>query len=314
MGMRINGENFISNYCSLEILKYVSVNLNKVSYEEIYKFIFNSFQYIPVPIAKIAKNSKVDRVRPNTKNKLFRNIQELSYIKDTSKIKTFGRANKLGQAMFYGCLTGEIEINRLTALSETCDYIFDDDIVDFKGKHFTLSRWNVEKDLLVVEIVFSDEAIANNRYVKNNYQKQLEFLKEQNLTEEYFHIEFMRFISNEFAKKINNDYEYMISVAFTNVVMNKQKNVAGIAYPSVKTEFKGSNVVLFPNKVDDSLSFEICNTIVVYKNKKKVVVPFGKYKSKSVNDLGNIHWSNMDKKLLTRKYIIMRQLIDYNNH
>lgn len=302
------------NYLSLTILEYVSTKLKDVTYEEVYSFLENNFEYIPAPIAKVSKGAKIDRVRPNNNKPLFKNINELSYISDQDVIKNrltyFGRANAPHQPMFYGCLTSVIEYNRLTAISETCNYIYDESYKNIKGENFTLSRWNVKEDFLVVEIVFSDEAMKNNRYVIQSFEKQSNFLAQQYPhLDRKFNLDFLTFISNQFAKKVNNDYEYMISVAYTNLVMQLNPEVCGFTYPSVKTEYKGANIVLSPKTVDVYLEPEITSTLTLYKKDKHVIITNGEHYSKSFDLDGKINWLLTQEKDLTPLSIIQNSLL-----
>lgn len=187
-------------------LKEHSKNLSTVSYNEIYDLLKNGIKQIPIPLAKIKKNAHIDRVRPNKGKILFKHIDELGYIKGKNVIEnhltSFGRANCPHQVMFYGALeTSKIDKQRLTAIAET-SHIFRNPGTDcIEGEYYTVSRWETNDEFFVVEVVFSEYALKNNPDIAQSFEKQKKFLLEHDLDEKEtsFHLEFLKFISEEFS-------------------------------------------------------------------------------------------------------------------
>jgi hypothetical protein len=299
---------------AFEKLKEYSKDLTLVTYDEIYDLLKNGIKYIPIPIAKLRKNSHIDRVRPNKGKTLFKHIDELGYIKDKvvikKRLKTFGRANNPNQVMFYGALkTTLIDKPRLTAIAET-SHIFRNPGTDcIDGEYYSVSRWETQKELLVLEVVFSEYALKNNPDIAESFENQKKLLKKLNLGEKEtkFHLDFLKFISEEFSKKVTNSENYKISSAYTNIALS-HKDVQGITYPSVQTEYFGVNIVLPPKIVDKFVKPIICSTHIVYKKGKECVIANGENYCTEIDTNKNIEWKKNDKKTLSTKEEIKEHL------
>jgi hypothetical protein len=304
----------MDKYKAFEKLKEYSKNLTSVSYEEIYDLLKNGIKFIPLPIAKIWANANIDRVRQNKEIALFRHIDDLGYIKDKNVIDniltSFGRANNPHQVMFYGALeTTLIDKPRLTAIAET-SHIFripGTDCTD--GEHYTVSRWETQKELFVVEVVFSEYALKNNPDIVKSFENQTKLLKEHNLEpqEFAFHLEFLKFISEEFSKRVTNAEEYKISAAYTNLAL-LHPDVSGIIYPSVQTDYFGINIVLTPEVVDTFIKPKICSTQVLYKKGMKSLIANGKYYCKDIDINKNIEWKEHESEILTTNEQVIEHL------
>lgn len=304
----------MDKYEAFEKLKEYSKNLDKVSYEEVYDLLKNGIRFIPLPIAKVHKNAFIDRVRPNKGTDLFKHIDELGYIKDNYVIDniltSFGRANKPHQVMFYGALETElIDKPRLTAIAET-SHIFrvkGTDCVD--GEHYTVSRWETQDEFLVVEVVFSEYALKNNPEVAQSFENQKKLLQGHNLEEKEleFHSEFLKFISEEFSKKVSNPEDYKISVAYTNLAL-LHPDVGGITYPSVQTEYFGINIVLPPETVDKYVKPIICSTSIVYKKGMNSLIANGKNYCKDIDVKKEIDWKEHNSEILITKEHVKEHL------
>lgn len=176
----------MDKYEAFEKLKECSKNLTSVSYEEIVDLLKNGIKFIPLPIAKLRKNASIDRVRQNKGTALFKHIDQLGYIKDKyvidNVLTSFGRANNPHQVMFYGALeTSLIDRPRLTAIAET-SHIFrvpGTDCID--GEHYTVSRWETQEELLVVEVVFSEYALKINPDIAKSFENQKKLLHAKKL-------------------------------------------------------------------------------------------------------------------------------------
>ncbi|MBX0335549.1 hypothetical protein K3G39_20145 [Pontibacter sp. HSC-14F20] len=299
---------------AFEKLKEFSKNLSAVSYEEIYDLLRNGIKNIPIPLAKIRKKSYIDRARANKGKALFKHIDELGYIKDKNVIEnhltSFGRANCPHQVMFYGALeTSKIDKQRLTAIAET-SHIFRNPGTDcIEGEHYTVSRWETNEEFYVVEVVFSEYALKNNPDIAQSFEKQKRFLQEHNLGEKEtsFHLEFLKFISEEFSKRVRNDHDYKISVAYTNIT-SLHPDVKGIVYPSVQTDYFGVNIVLPPQTVDKHLKPIICSTQILYKKGQNSLIDNGEHYCENIEINSKIKWQESDKSILTDKEQVLRHL------
>lgn len=263
---------------------------------------------------KIKKTTNIDRVRPNKGIELYKHIDELGYIKNRNVIEkhltTFGRANCPHQVMFYGALeTALMDKPRFTAIAETSHLFRNKGKNCLEGEHYTVSRWETNKEFLVVEIVFSEYALRNNPEVAQSFENQKKFLKSHNLNniDLDFQLEFIKFISEEFSKKVSNDDDYKISAAYTNLAL-LHPDVNGISYPSVQTEYAGINVVLTPEAVNKFLKPIICSTLIVYKKDLKSLIVNGEHFCKTIEPNQEIEWKKRNNPILTDKERIMAHL------
>lgn len=297
----------MDKYEAFAKLKEYSKNLSAVSYDEIYDLLKNGIKFIPLPIAKLWKNAYIDRVRPNKGTTLFKHIDELGYIKDENVINnyltSFGRANNPHQVMFYGALeTTLIDKPRLTAIAET-SHIFRIPGTDCEdGEHYTVSRWETQKELFIVEVVFSEYALKNNPDIAKSFQNQRKLLQEHNLEpqEITFHLDFLKFISEEFSKRVTNPEDYKISAAYTNLAL-LHPDVSGITYPSVQTDYFGVNIVLTPEIIDTYVIPKICSTQILYKKGMKSLIANGKHYCKDIDINKDIEWKEHEPEILTTK-------------
>lgn len=304
----------MDKYQAFEKLKEYSKNLNVVSYEEIYDLLKYGIGVVPLPMAKLWKNAYIDRVRPNIGSTLFKHINELGYIKDKNVVEniltSFGRANTPHQVMFYGALeTALIDKPRFTAIAETSRIFRNPETDCIDGEHFTVSRWETKKELFVVEVVFSEYALKNNPDIAKSFQNQIKFLKQHNLKppEIAFYLDFLKFISEEFSKKVTNPTEYKISVAYTNLAL-LHPDVSGITYPSVQTDYFGVNIVLPQEIVDRYIIPKICGTQILYKKGLKSLIVPGKHYCEEIDVNNNIEWQEHPLEILTTKEQVLEHL------
>ena len=285
---------------AFSLLKEYANRLTEVCYDEIVNLLRDGIKRIPFPIAKLHKEYFIDRARKNENNKLYKHIDELSYIKDDyiiqNKLTKYGRVNLPHQVMFYGALkTPDIDKPRATAIAETSDLFRNVQQNQFGEEYYTVSRWRIKKELEGVEIVFSDDALKNSEHIRESYEKQKQFLEELKLTkqEKDFYLEFLRFISNQFSKRVNNYEEYKISVAYANIVLS-DPNINFIVYPSVQTEYMGENIVLEPEIVDKYLEPIICSTHILYKDTNGALIDNDKYRTKNIDSSKDLEWIRDD--------------------
>lgn len=279
-----------------------SNDLEDVDYEEIKDIISKSIRQVPIATAFLRKGWFIDRVRVNKGNQLFTKEDEISYIKDQYVIDNyltqFGRANKPHQVMFYGAVeSSEFWQPRATAIFETSQLLKEKDTVNIEGELLTVSRWKVLEDILLVEIVFDDDAIRKNPDTRAAFNHHIEQIAHHPLRE--LGLRQIQFFSKEFAKTVKNHWEYKISVAYTDLILHDKKpsingySIEGIAFPSVPSDHKGQNVVLRPDVVDTKLALEIVTTHIVHKNKLKSFVNNHKYVTDFGEDNSDFTWADI---------------------
>ena len=298
------------NYISLQILIYMSKRLESISDVDIYNLLKKGFSYIPVPIYHLPKGLTTDRIRVNNKERLFNNISELGYIKDKSilnKMNYFGRANLPRQSMFYASIkSSNISYERLTAIAETTNCVLDKESIDLEGKLLTLSRWELQSSIPVLQMVFSKEALKNNQEVKKAFDTQVQHISKINNIDKQFCNEFLAFISDEFAKIVTDSFEYKISAIFTQIILEEHPKVKGIMFPSVQTVYQGFNVVFPIKTVDEYLKPILCGVFKLYKNGLQVLLENRGYYSRSIKGDGTILWSKEEGNLISREAILKK--------
>lgn len=243
---------------SLNYLSQIRDNLEHVDFDLLKKSISDLRDKF-VPVARLRKGYYIDRVRINKNGETFTRKDQINYITDPDTLEKyvgFGRANFPKQGIFYGAIpTPKIEYPRGTAYLETTDFFSCKPVADNFTEIFTSGRWIILEDIPVMEMIFSDEALKESEYAQASLKAQTEAIQNFKLKEHY--IEQGKFFSNEFSrddcKGIPDNYK--ISAAYSNYVWDNS-DVKGVAYPSVRTDFKGQNVALLPELVDKYLKLE----------------------------------------------------------
>ena len=102
---------------------------------------------------------------------------------------------------------------------------------------------------------------------------------------------------NEFlAKEYTLDLEkhksnYKITCAFSNYIKDKFPDVDGIIYSSVKCEYEGTNIVLWPEVVNKKVEFVAARKSVFRKIKDKTMLEGQIIESKSYDcEKDKIYW------------------------
>lgn len=249
------------------IFELKNCDLSKTSEEKLIKKI-REINFIPFPTAILKKGFYVDRIRINNGDELFYSEKEISYREDTYNIKSYGRANITGQSLFYGAFESEnIKHPRFVNLIETSEIFRNIEKHSELDKTFyaTLGRWELINETEVLEIIFDKNLIEKSEENKKAYQYHLQKLKEIE-NEEKFH-KILEFFSSEFAKKtIVNDSDYKLSAIYFNLALMSNQNIAGVKYPSVKSDYLGYNLALLPNALERN--FRLKNVVLLEIDKK----------------------------------------------
>ncbi|SEM64991.1 hypothetical protein SAMN05421856_10570 [Chryseobacterium taichungense] len=294
---------------AFEKLKEFSKKLDTISYDEIYTLLRESVRRIPIPLARFHKDRELDRARLNKGDTLYNSIDDLGYIKDRNVIDNFltefGRANKPHQVMFYGAIrTSPIDKPRVTAIAETSKLFQDKNGYNLDGEKYTISRWISNEEFFVAEMVFAEEAIKNNPDIKRSFEKQIGFADELDEDDIEFYKEFLIFISEEFARKIEKNDDYKISVAYTNLIL-EHPQVEGVMFPSVQTNYFGANLVIPVETVEKYFTPQVCSTHILYKTPEKTLIANGEHYCDEITGQ-EINWKLTDEQYLSSKEEIKR--------
>lgn len=236
---------------------FSNLNLSITPYSKISHIIHNEFP-LPVTVSQIHAGQYVERIRINEKLIAYTNKEEISYIKKPEMIKTFGRANAPGKSMFYGSIMSSgVSQPMISALAET--------VIELQGENkgvtsrkllMTVGKWKVKKDLILSELVFNKAAIEKCSDTERAYNIQCQYLATiyNDLPRKQM-VAILEFYSDQFARRATKDTDYKISAAYTEQVC-KMIGIQGVIYPSLQTEFEGTNVALTPQAVDSCLELE----------------------------------------------------------
>ncbi len=82
-------------------------------------------------------------------------------------------------------------------------------------------------------------------------------------------MQLLEFFSEAMAKKATNNSDYKISAGFAESIL-KNRNLDGIMFQSVQTEFEGTNLALTPEAVDRCLYLEEALIVAVEIRNKRV--------------------------------------------
>ncbi|TLV00354.1 hypothetical protein [Dyadobacter luticola] len=252
---------------TLNFLSQIMYNLAYVDYEMIYQSIENLDHKI-IPTSLLHKGHFIERARINYGGEIFTRPDQVSYISDPEVLRDrvkFGRANVPEQGVFYGSIVSpEIEMPRAVAYFETSSRIEELKLPGQFEEIFTVSRWEILETVQLAEIIYADQYSGTSKYVQMSIQNQRahveEAIEQLKLREDVDYTEHFalqsKIICNEFAKtEIDSPDDYKISAAYANYILNRTP-AQGLTYPSVKSGYKGQNVVMLPNVVDKILSLK----------------------------------------------------------
>lgn len=194
------------------------------------------------------------------------------------------RATLKGQTMFYGVISDDQshQENARAIVTGECSKLCREGTSSIGRETISLSHWEIVKPLHVVSLI-NDETFTE---VKDNIiLNQLRdaftlFHGEQNSSDE--EKEISKFISSEFAKKVNSNNEYLISATIATDIV-KDMGFDGIVYPSVPMGGQaGLNIAITPKAVNRELRFRRTLEQTLYKNRGQSFVRLEKADGKKI--------------------------------
>lgn len=284
---------------ALELLKQHAQHLEDISYEEIVDLLRKDIRRIPIPLTRMKAASLIDRARLNRGEELFRRVADLRYITDghviSDYLTEFGRGSIPHGPMFYGALeSSQIRHQRITAIAETSLLFQNDEAVNVEGELYTVSRWHNTEELFLAEMVFATEAMAVNPDIERAFVAQGRFARQNGADDVEFYMDFLRFISDQFARTAHSHHDYKISAAYTQLILLKE-GVHGVAYPSVQTRFAGQNIVLPPSTVDRFLLLDSVITQRLHKQLKKSFFNNHRQVTDPLAFPDELHWQELEQ-------------------
>lgn len=244
---------------------------------------------------KVPKGTFILRSRNSREWINFIQPDKISYISDTDIVPEIGRANLNGISLFYGSiphLNTDENINQIIAMAEASK-VMDLDLDDELEEYATLGKWRVIEDFTVAAVVSHNQYFEKNTQLKSMNETFEKFIKQDPNEVDHF-TQVAKFLSNEFAKKITEAWEYKISAATSKILLDSGAN--GIIYPSAAVEGEYFNIAITPAIVDKYLRYEKAGVWRMLK-KKKSLVGYPYLYSDKLDDSGHFIWEDSRKSL-----------------
>ncbi|MBT9394815.1 RES family NAD+ phosphorylase [Hymenobacter sp. NST-14] len=254
------------------IEQFKSLDLSKYPKDEILS-LFRQAGDIGYVIVTFHRGKSVMRARPNSNGERFEKRSNYSY-KPQQYNKTYQRASTPNQTMFYATTIpenlqpGELNNMRVIGVAETVPMLRD--ATKSGIQKISFGRWYVHEDIHMLAIVQKDKYYQESSYTRELADAYSRFIKSNSAEVVERSLAFTSFLADEFAKeKIRDDYDYMISALFTELVINK--GLDGVLYPSVRVGGRGFNIAITP-EATSKLGLYVAGECSIYKNKGRAAI------------------------------------------
>ena len=202
--------------------------------------------YFPSQSSSLKPGLLVYRARPHASAVRFTLEHQVSYRRDNENVG-MGRANLPQQPVFYGAVRSE-EVPHPWFLA--CNEVSHKPYPICQT--FTATAWRVKKELPLINLTSHAEQASGMAAARMAYRGVHEMLNKVPSSHRDHTMAMMTCLGEEFSKAVEQPADYWISAAFAHFVYC---NLAGgISYPSVANHFKGFNVAIRPNLVEEHLA------------------------------------------------------------
>jgi hypothetical protein len=201
--------------------------------------------YFPSQSTSLKPDMLVFRARPHASDVRFTHEHEISFRRDTEAVG-MGRANLAKQPVFYGAVRSvEVPHPWFLACNEVCYKPYP------MCQTFTASAWRVTKELPLINLTTHAEQASGMASARMAYHGVQEMLNKVPASHREHTSAMMTCLGEEFSRIVEQSADYWISAAFAHFIYC---NLAGgISYPSVANNFKGFNVAIRPDLVEEHL-------------------------------------------------------------
>ena len=225
--------------------KIVNSNI-KADKIELKKFILGKLSNLPIPTVQVNTNTYIERAVIISKDKEKFNLDRLSYIPEKLKgLVKEGRFNNASEPIFYAAFT-DLEFPSATRYFLATE--LDHSLLKKQNKTFniTITKWLSNNGFTSIFFVFKDNYCTNS-LTKNAFKKitNSKEYKEISIEDK----EFIELITDELAKSQSaNNY------TITNIVFDfyKEKGYKSIIYPGVRSRYRGNNIAMLPDVIDEN--------------------------------------------------------------
>lgn len=286
----LNSDDLILNVSVNEIKKKINllrkIDLKVTSFEDVFnsvKDLMGGYKIVPFP----GRREYVIRAVNDPDELALRNIKRLWYPPPDQR-KFFGRAHKIGDAVFYCASSFKTSILEINIKEGDFVALLKCKVKEFYA-HGVIGVGLLEDSLFVSP----DRTIKWKDYRDNTIRKffQYRIKNEKFLDDQITKNKLIdEYLSQKFCEPcLSGDYEYKITAAVATLFLNNPVSpspVLAICYPSVKRDLKAVNWAFTTQAADQYL--EPIQFVKFRKAKGLQYDPL--YKSETTDDHGNIQW------------------------
>ena len=254
------------------ISEFKSLELNKYPIEKLRSLVLD-IGHIGTILFTLHEGKIIYRARPTERNQVFSKKSDVSYLPPEKNLE-YKRASTPNNTMFYGSILpeninpGELNEVRIVGCFE-CIPFLRDKTLDGEQK-ITFGSWIVTKDVPLLAIVHHQDFNDKSEYIKEMNSEYNKFMTGYPEIRDRT-TKLIEYLASEFAKKsTDNQYNYLISALFTERII--EKGLAGVLYPSVRTDGEGFNVAIHPNFVESNMKLISVGVCTAYKKGNKTIL------------------------------------------
>ncbi|MGC4059084.1 MAG: hypothetical protein QM743_13355 [Chitinophagaceae bacterium] len=218
------------------------------------------------PLFRYTIHDRVIRGRLNENDEDFHLVSEMSYNTASPERIKMGRFNRDKQPMFYGTIPNGSKLSNpgVTSCIESLPEIVSEDGIH-GYRDFTVGIWKVESPFDVVDLTFdNDERNPFRKRIDELIINQVVSSSQEQVSKIIF--DFWTYVSELCSNKSISQLDYLLSnYLFDSINTCGYKDlpkVKGLLYPSSRTDRMGTNVVLYPEVVDEHLKLD---SVLVYR-------------------------------------------------
>lgn len=221
---------------------------------------------------------KLYRGRLFDETQSINNVSEISYIPNPEWVKGYGRANKIGQPIFY--------------CAESFNTIFFESMIIRNGQPPTqrerliFGEWLTKEPLKLVIIIQPDKNIRKG-FFETQYGESFDNIASNNSEV----LETMKFLYRVYSERAKENIDYILPSTLSNYFY---KMFDGILYPSLPFTNGGYNIALKPNVKESKLKINkvIMNTFIWEQINKNTISDNGELIEAKLIDLltGEVLW------------------------
>lgn len=188
------------------------------------------------------RGHSIFRGRPMPIDKTYTNISEISYPKK-GKAEDYKRASSWNHQVFYGAvyrMDKETQVGHVVATLEISK-IYTKSFTD-PWELIALGRWTATEDLRVAVVGLKSVFSENNPEALVIEGIQAELLEKLPPAFKEIRGEILKFLAEEFTRKVRNNYDYKISAAYCDLIF--ELGIDAIMFPSVQAEGLSFNIAI----------------------------------------------------------------------